>query len=76
MNDQSHVSAGLTSVLVTLCAAFDIELIEMSMASDNMLRACIQPHSYRVPLTIEAKTAGALWDAIVRLAGQIRGVYA
>lgn len=76
MTDQNWPSARLTSVLVTLCSSLDIELMEISMASDDMLRACIQPRAYKVPATIEAHTAGALWDAIVRLAGQIRGVYA
>lgn len=76
MTDQTYQSARLTSVLVTLCGALDIELIETSVASDDMLRACVQPRTYKVPVTIEAKTAGALWEAIVRLAGQIRGVYA
>lgn len=75
-NDQTYLSAQLTSALVTLCAAFDIQLVEMSMARDGALRVCILPNAYKVPVTIEALTAGSLWDAVVRLAGQIRGVYA
>lgn len=76
MTDQTYKSVRLTSVLVTLCGALDIELVDLSGTPDSMLRATLQPRTYKVPVTVEAKTAGALWEAIVRLAGQIRGIYA
>lgn len=61
--------------LGNVCRACNMDLTSYRVVSYGVLQACVKPFTYKMPVTIEASTVQALADAIIRLAGQIAGVY-